>query len=92
MAESIIKRKTNNPIKSKQVSSGMTINANGGYNYVLDVSLAGKNFQGYQIGGIAGKNVTVGQVYIDSAGAYIVIINNSNVNITTGAISFYYTD
>ena len=91
MAESIIKRKTNNPIKSKQISSGITINANG-YNYVLDESLAGKNFQGYQIGGLAGKNVTIGQVYINSGGAYVVLINNSNVNITTGEIKFYYTD
>lgn len=91
MAESTIKRKTNNPIKSKQVSSGITINANS-FNYVGDASLAGKNFQGYQVGNIAGKNVTIGQVYIDSMQAYMVLVNNSNVNITTGAITFYYTD
>lgn len=90
MATGTIKVKTNNPIKSK-ILSGVTINT-GSYANVIDASLAGKNFQGYQIYSVAGKNISITQAYIGDSGFFIAICNNDSTSVTTGNIVVHYTD
>ena len=91
MATGTIKAKTNNPIKSKIVSTGVTISANA-YATVLDATLANKNYQGISINGIASHTCYPTTCYISDAGFYVVLVNKGSAAITTGAITVYYTD
>lgn len=91
MATGTIKAKTNNPIKSKIISTGVTIQANY-YVSVQDATLANKNYQGVRINSIASYNCYPTTCYIDSDGFYMIIMNKGTAAITTGAITVFYTD
>ena len=78
-------------VLSREVSSGVTIDANG-YATVTDDTLAGKYFQGYAINSVSTRNVSVTQVYINESRFSIVIKNNGTNQITTGKIVVYYRD
>ena len=76
-------------IKSKEISSGLTIAA-GAVEQVSDSTLKGKIFSGYSIYSVVNYNISVTQAYSGSDGIVIAIKNNGNSSITTGKITVYY--
>lgn len=78
-------------VKSKKISSGATIAANS-YLSLTEASLAGKDFQGVIISGIASYHVYYTSAFIDNNGFTISLINKGSSNVTTGEIRVYYKD